>query len=46
MPYIKDPDFREICVLVEMIGETAVDNTVITKMVNKTNNILDGYKRD
>lgn len=45
MPYIKDPDFREICVLVELIGETSEDNG-ITRMVDKTNNILDGYKRD
>lgn len=45
MPYIKDPDFREICVLVEMIGEIAEDNN-ITRMVDKTNNILEGYKRE
>ena len=45
MPYIKDPDFREICVLVEMIGETS-ENSGITKMVNKTNTILEGYKRE
>ena len=45
MPYIKDPDFREICVLLEMIGETT-DNSTITKMVDKTNNILEGYKRE
>ena len=45
MPYIKDPDFREICVLVEMIGETSEDSGIAI-MVNKTNKILGGYKRE
>ena len=45
MPYIRDPDFREICVLVELIGETSENGTII-KMVDKTNNILEGYKRE
>ena len=45
MPYIKDPDFREIRVLVEMIGETS-ENIAIKNIANKTSNILEKYKRE
>lgn len=44
MPYIKDPDFAELCVLIEVLIEINGDS-ITEKMITKMQNILKEYKK-
>lgn len=45
MPYIKEPDFVELCVLIENVEEAHNTDTTIERMINKAQNILKRYKK-
>ena len=44
MPYMKDPDFAELCVLIEVLNEINGDTTT-EKVISKIQSILGVYKK-
>lgn len=46
MPYIKDPDFAKMCVLMKTIEESYNLDDAIKNMINKVQNILKEYSHE
>ena len=46
MPYIRDPDFAKMCVLMKTIEESYNSEDAIKNMINEIQNILKGYNHE
>ena len=46
MPYIRDPDFGKICILMKTIEESYNSEDAIKNMINEIQNILKGYNHE
>ena len=46
MPYIKDPDFAELCVLIETAEESYNSDDTIKNIITKVQGILRRYKHE
>ena len=46
MPYIRDPDFAKMCVLMKTIEESYNSEDAIKNMINEIQSILKGYNHE